>query len=104
MILVLGYYHLPIQPDVVPVSEGAGEVVAIGSNVTRGKGGERVAGAVFPYWMDGPFASDYAAQLGGSLDGMLKEYAVLPEEGVVHIPGHLSFEEATAPPLVGVTP
>ena len=103
MILVLGYYPLPIRPDVVPVSEGAGEVVAIGSNVTRVKVGERVAGAVFPYWIDGPFAWDYAAQLGGSLDGMLTEYAVLPEEGVVHIPEHLSFEEAAALPLVGVT-
>jgi len=103
MILVLGYYPLPIQPDVVPVSEGAGEVVAIGSNVTRVKVGERVAGAVFPYWMDGPFEWDYAAQLGGSLDGMLTEYAVLPEEGVVHIPEHLSLEEAAALPLVGVT-
>ena len=103
MILVLGYYPLPIRPDVVPVSEGAGEVVALGSNVTCVKVGERVAGAVFPYWIDGPFEWDSAAQLGGSLDGMLTEYAVLPEEGVVHIPEHLSLEEAAALPLVGVT-
>ena len=103
MILILGYYPLPIRPDVVPVSEGAGEVVAIGSNVTRVKVGDRVAGAVFPHWIDGPFEWDYAAQLGGSLDGMLTEYAVLPEEGVVHIPEHLSLEEAAALPLVGVT-
>ncbi len=103
MILVLGYYPLPIRPDVVPVSEGAGEVVAIGSNVTRVKVGERVAGVVFPYWMDGPFEWEYAAQLGGSLDGMLTGYTVLPEEGVVHIPEHLSLEEAAALPLVGVT-
>jgi NADPH:quinone reductase-like Zn-dependent oxidoreductase len=103
MILLWGYYPLPIRPDVVPVSEGAGEVVAIGSNVTCVKVGERVAGAVFPHWIDGPFAWDYAAQLGGSLDGMLTEYAVLPEEGVVHIPEHLSLEEAAALPLVGVT-
>src|SRR5258706_2566375 len=58
MILVLGYYPLPIQPDVVPVSEGAGEVVAIGSNVTGVKVGERGAGAVFPYWINGAFAWD----------------------------------------------
>ncbi len=92
LILILGYYPLPIRPDVVPVAEGAGEIVAIGSNVTRVQVGERVAGAAFPYWMDGPFAWDSAAQLGGSLDGMLTEYAVLPEEGVAHIPEHLSFE------------
>lgn len=103
MILILGYYPLPIRPDVVPVAEGAGEVVSIGSDVTRVKVHDRVASVVFPYWIDGPFAWEYAAQLGGSLDGMLREYAVLPEEGVVHIPEHLSFEEAAALPLVGVT-
>jgi NADPH:quinone reductase-like Zn-dependent oxidoreductase len=103
MILIRGYYPLPIRPDVVPVSDGAGEVVAVGEGVSRAKVGDRVAGAVFPYWIDGPFAWDTAAQLGGSLDGMLTEYALLPEEGVVHIPDHLSFEEAAALPCAAVT-
>jgi NADPH:quinone reductase-like Zn-dependent oxidoreductase len=53
--------------------------------------------------MDGPYTRDAADQLGGSLDGMLTEYALLPEEGVVHIPDHLSFEEAAALPCAGVT-
>lgn len=103
MILFLGYYPLPIRPDVVPIAEGTGEVMAIGTQVTRVKVGERVAGVVFPHWMDGPFEWDVADQLGGTLDGMLTEYAILPEEGVVHIPEHLSFEEAAAFPLLGVT-
>jgi len=54
MILVLGFYPLPVRPDVIPVSDGAGEVVAVGSSVTRIKVGDRVAGTVFPYWLDGP--------------------------------------------------
>ncbi|HEX4204758.1 MAG TPA: NAD(P)-dependent alcohol dehydrogenase [Ktedonobacteraceae bacterium] len=103
MILILGYYPLPIRPDVVPVSDGAGEVIAVGEGVTRAKVGDRVAGAVFPHWIDGPFEWEYAAQLGGSLDGMLTEVAALSEEALVHIPDHLSFEEAAALPIAAVT-
>src|SRR5260370_20597233 len=103
MILILGYYPLPVRPDVVPVSDGAGEVMAVGAGVTRAKVGDRVAGVVFPHWLDGPFARDYAMQLGGSLDGMLTEVAVLSEEGIVHIPDHLSFEEASTLPIAAVT-
>jgi NADPH:quinone reductase-like Zn-dependent oxidoreductase len=102
-ILIVGRYPLPVRPDVVPVSDGAGEAVVVGQDVTRVKVGDRVAGVVFPYWMDGPYTRDVAAQLGGSLNGMLTEYAILPEEGVVHIPDHLSFEEAAALPCAGVT-
>jgi NADPH:quinone reductase-like Zn-dependent oxidoreductase len=102
-ILVLGYYPLPIRPDVVPVSDGAGEVVAIGEGVTLAKVGDRVAGAIFPYWHNGPFELHTSDQLGGSLDGMLTEYALLPEEGIVHIPDHLSFEEAATLPCAAVT-
>src|SRR5260370_37233964 len=103
MILILGYYPLPVRPDVVPVSDGAGEVMAVGAGVTRAKVGDRVAGVVFPHWLDGPFAWDYAMQLGGSLDGMLTEVAVFSEEGIVHIPDHLSFEEASTLPIAAVT-
>src|SRR5713226_8001333 len=101
--ILRGYYPLPIRPDVVPVSDGAGWVVAVGSDVTRAKVGDRVADVLFPHWIDGPWAQEYSAQIGGSLDGMLTEYAVLSEEGVVHIPDHLSFEEAAALPCAGVT-
>ncbi|HLV99509.1 MAG TPA: NAD(P)-dependent alcohol dehydrogenase [Ktedonobacterales bacterium] len=103
MILTLGYYPLPVRPDVIPVSDGAGEVVAVGAGVTRAKVGDRIVGAVFPYWTDGPFDLQYAAQLGGSLDGMLTEMAVLSEEALVPIPDHLSFEEAATLPIAAVT-
>src|SRR5229473_1632488 len=101
--ILRGYYPLPIRPDVVPVSDGAGWVVAVGSDVTRARVGDRVADVLFPHWIDGPWAQEYSAQIGGSLDGMLTEYAVLSEEGVVQIPDHLSFEEAAALPCAGVT-
>src|SRR5262245_26081743 len=56
-IISRGRYPLPIKPEVIPVSDGAGEVVAIGDGVTRVAVGDRIAGSIFPYWLDGPFAS-----------------------------------------------
>ncbi|HEY4384787.1 MAG TPA: NAD(P)-dependent alcohol dehydrogenase [Ktedonobacteraceae bacterium] len=102
--ILWGTYPLPIKPDVVPLSDGAGEIVAIGEGVTRAKIGDRVAAAPIPLWTDGPFGGwDYAAQIGGSLDGLLTEYALLNEEWIVHVPDHLSFEEAAALPTAGIT-
>jgi NADPH:quinone reductase-like Zn-dependent oxidoreductase len=101
--ILRGYYPLPIKPDVILASDGAGEVVAVGENVTRAKVGDRIAAAIFPHWIDGPFGLEYSAQLGGSLDGMLTEYALLAEDAAVHIPDHLSFEEAATLPCAAVT-
>lgn len=103
LMVMQGTYPWPVRQDVIPVSDGAGEVVAVGEDVTKAKPGDRVAGAVLPYWTDGPFRWEYSKQLGGSVDGMLTEYALLPEEGVVHIPDHLSFEEAATLPCAAVT-
>jgi NADPH:quinone reductase-like Zn-dependent oxidoreductase len=101
--ILRGYYPLPVKPDVVLASDGAGEVVAVGDNVTRVKVGDRIVAAIFPHWIDGPFGLEYSAQLGGSLDGMLTEYALLPEDAAVRIPDHLSFEEAATLPCAAVT-
>lgn len=103
MILFQGFYPLPVRPDVVPVSDGAGEVVEVGKGTTRVKPGDRVGASIFPHWIEGPFGLENAAQLGGSLDGMLTEYVVLSEEALVPIPDHLSFEEAATLPCAGVT-
>jgi NADPH:quinone reductase-like Zn-dependent oxidoreductase len=103
MILQQGRYPLPVKPDVVGMCDGAGEVAALGSGVTRAKHGDRVIASIFPRWVDGPFGADRAAQLGGSLDGMLTEYIVLHEDAVVAIPAHLSYEEAATLPCAGVT-
>ncbi|TVT58466.1 NAD(P)-dependent alcohol dehydrogenase [Amycolatopsis rhizosphaerae] len=103
LMVLAGNYPLPIRPGVVPGCEGAGEVVAVGADVTRVRPGDRVAATVFPRWLDGPFRRDDAAQLGTMLDGVLTECAVLDEDGVVPIPEHLSFEEAAAFPLAAVT-
>jgi NADPH:quinone reductase-like Zn-dependent oxidoreductase len=104
MILVDNNYPLPVkQPEFVPVCDGAGEVVATGDGVTNVRTGDRVAASVFARWMDGAFSDAFADQLGGSLDGMLQEYALLDADALVPIPAHLSYEEAAAFPCAGVT-
>jgi NADPH:quinone reductase-like Zn-dependent oxidoreductase len=94
----------PTTLGVVPLSDGAGEVAAIGGGVTRVQVGDRIAGCFHPRWFGGPIKPDYLTdRLGANLDGMLAEYAVLSAEALVHIPSHLSFEEAATLPCAAVT-
>ncbi|WP_369174609.1 NAD(P)-dependent alcohol dehydrogenase [Streptomyces sp. R28] len=103
LLVLRGQYALPVKPDVIPVSDGAGEVVAVGPGVRRVRPGDRVTAALFPRWLDGPLEPAYLPQLGGSLDGMLTELAVLPEDALVPIPEHLSYAEAATLPCAAVT-
>src|SRR5215471_12523601 len=98
-----GTYPLPVKADVVMGADGAGEVVELGEGVTRVKNGARVAAAMFPRWIDGPFTLEYAPQLGGSLDGMMTDFIVLHEDALVPIPERLSFEESATLPCAAVT-
>ncbi|MCI3935060.1 zinc-dependent alcohol dehydrogenase family protein [Streptomyces sp. AN091965] len=98
-----GTYVLPVEPDVVPVSDGAGDVVTVGPGVDAIRVGDRVAATLFPSWKDGPFAVEHLAQRGGSLDGMLTEYAVVDADSLVTVPAHLSYEEAATLPCAAVT-
>ncbi|MBX7255404.1 MAG: NAD(P)-dependent alcohol dehydrogenase [Candidatus Hydrogenedentes bacterium] len=105
LLTVQGFYN-PRQPlPLVPLSDGAGEVVAVGPGVTRVKVGDRVAGAFAQGWISGrpSRAKLLDTTLGGPLDGMLREFALLGAEGVVHIPDHLSYEEAATLPCAGLT-
>jgi NADPH:quinone reductase-like Zn-dependent oxidoreductase len=89
---------------IVPVSDGAGEVIAVGARVTRVAVGDRVAAAFFPTWTTGPLSeSHHANALGGSIDGVLAEEVVLPECAWVKIPARFSFEQASTLPCAGVT-
>jgi NADPH:quinone reductase-like Zn-dependent oxidoreductase len=103
LFILKGTYPLPARPGVVPLSDGAGEVVAIGERVTRFKVGDRIAGNYFARWRDGPISLDLFDQLGCALDGMLSEYVLLDQDWAVRIPEHLSWEEAATLPCAGVT-
>ena len=102
--IALGTYRMPVKPNLIPLSDGAGEVVEIGAGVTRVKVGDRVAGCFFQRWIAGPMTADtHASALGGGIDGMLVEYVVLEEHGVVKVPTHLSYQEAATLPCAAVT-
>ncbi|WP_433256734.1 zinc-dependent alcohol dehydrogenase family protein [Streptosporangium sp. CA-135522] len=103
LMVLRGDYVLPVKADVVPVSDGAGDVVAVGPGVHTVQVGDRVMATLFPSWQDGPFGVQHLAQLGGSLDGMLTELAVLEESALVPVPDHLSYQEAATLPCVAVT-
>lgn len=104
--MIMGLYN-PRQPlPLIPMSDGVGEVVEVGAEVTRVKVGDRVAGTFFQGWLGGPPPLDprvIRSTLGGPLDGMLAEQVVLSEEGVVPVPEHLSDVEAATLPCAALT-
>lgn len=88
----------------IPNSDGAGEVLETGLDVTRFKPGDRVAATFFQRWVDGAITpAAMASALGGPLDGMLAERVVLNQHGLVHIPSHLSYVEAATLPCAALT-
>jgi NADPH:quinone reductase-like Zn-dependent oxidoreductase len=104
LMMVLGRYNPKMHLPRIPCSDGAGEVVAVGEGVTRVRTGDRVAGIFMQNWIDGePDAAKIRGALGGDIDGMLAEFVVLREDGVVRVPEHLSYEEAATLPCAGVT-
>jgi len=99
-----GKYPGTADKAVIPCSDGAGEVIAVGEQVTRFRVGDRVAASFFPDWIEGsPTRLNTAVSPGGAIDGMLAEEAVLREDALVAIPKYLSYAEAAAIPCAGVT-
>lgn len=93
----------PGRPGLVPLSDGAGEVVAVGSAVRRWRPGDRVVAIFRQNWLDGAMPEDPGFDLGGGIDGMAAEHVILKEEGLLPIPPSLSFAEAATLPCAGVT-
>ena len=104
LLIVKGLYNPKLKLPRIPCSDGAGEVVAVGEGVTAWKPGDRVAAIFMQNWLDGPpNAAKSRGALGGDIDGMLAEYVVLKDTGLVAIPDHLSFQEAATLPCAAVT-
>lgn len=104
LMMVKGLYNPKLRLPRIPCSDGAGEVVALGPGVTQWQRGDRVAGIFMQNWLDGPPTPEkIRGALGGDVDGMLAEYVLLNENGLVAIPAHLSYQEAATLPCAAVT-
>lgn len=89
---------------VVPLSDGAGEIVEIGKGVTDWSVGDRVALTFFRDWLSGAFdMSFHAAARGGSCDGVLSEFVAAPSHSLVRVPRTLTWEEASTLPCAALT-
>jgi NADPH:quinone reductase-like Zn-dependent oxidoreductase len=92
------------KSPVIPMSDGAGDIVAIGDGVSRVKVGDRVAATFFQNWISDRIDREVmSSDLGGAIDGMLAEYVVLDQQGVVKLPDRLSYVEGATLPCAGVT-
>ncbi|MFE4709249.1 NAD(P)-dependent alcohol dehydrogenase [Paenibacillus sp. NPDC056722] len=99
-----GYFNNGSTAPFIPVSDGAGEIFALGEGADKFQIGDQVAGIFNQKWISGEMLPDYNdGELGGPLDGMLAEYVVLPQEGLVRIPDHLSYVEAASLPCAAIT-
>ena len=99
-----GYGRHSGKLPLIPLSDGAGTVAETGAGVTRVKVGDLVCPAFAQLWVSGVLREDYRpGMLGGPLDGVMQEYMVLPEAGVVKAPTHLSAIEAATLPCAALT-
>jgi len=89
----------------IPLSDGVGIVVATGTAVSRVRLGDRVAPIFYPKWLEGRAAADKMGDaLGGAAaNGVLADYTLLDEASLVHVPAHLTEEEAATLPCAAVT-
>lgn len=106
VMVIEGAYNPRLRFPAIPFSDGAGEIVEIGENVTRWKVGDRVSPIFTQGWIDGEISKEISrTAIGGGKpwDGVLREYAAFDEKGVLAIPEYLSYQEAATLPCAGVT-
>ena len=104
LVTVLGAFGTLYKLPLVPLSDACGEVVAVGPGVTRVKAGDRVASMFFQKWLAGALTREgQASAIGGSLDGVWRDYALLSAEGVSKVPSYLSDAEAATLPCAALT-
>lgn len=104
LMVIRGAYGRGVKLPIIPLSDGAGEIVEIGKSVTRFRIGDRVTPIFMQQWIAGELTPAGAGSaLGGAIDGVLADECVFNEEGLVRIPDGYSFEEAATLPCAAVT-
>jgi NADPH:quinone reductase-like Zn-dependent oxidoreductase len=103
LMLAEGTYPLPAVPGVVPLSDGVGEVTAVGAGVTGVTVGDRVTSTYYLHWTDGPQRLAHVReQYGANHDGWLARYITLEADSVIQVPDHLTDPEAASLTCGGV--
>lgn len=105
LVVVQGSYMPNLPMPYTPLSDAAGEIVAVGTGVTEWSPGDRVAGNYVQSWLSGPATPENLRRnlAGAALPGLAREFSALPADGLVRLPAHLSFEEGATLPIAGVT-
>ena len=102
--VLYGTYVHDIRAGLIPLSDAAGEVIAVGSAVSSFRVGDRVVPNILQRWLTGEKLPAYSGSgLGGSWDGVLRDRAIFGEQGLIKLPHHLSFEEGAALGLPALT-
>lgn len=104
--IATGTYPAPTSPPsgLIPVSDGAGVVLAVGADVKNVRVGDRVVTHMCAGWTHGEIGNEMqATALGGGIDGVLARHTVLDSGNVLAIPEHMSFREASTLPVAGLT-
>lgn len=105
LLFARGIYNPRAKFPAIPLSDGAGEVVAVGEKVSRWKVGDRVCPIFMQGWLSGRRtpAIERTTLGAGDIEGVAREFAAYPEHGLVRIPDHLSYEEAATLPVAALT-
>ncbi|MDJ0633193.1 MAG: NAD(P)-dependent alcohol dehydrogenase [Xenococcaceae cyanobacterium MO_188.B29] len=104
LLIIKGLYNPNLPLPIIPLSDGVGEVVKVGENVTKVQTGDRVASIFMQDWLSGHLSKKAAkSALCGEINGVLAEYVIFPEDSIVSVPQHLTDAEAATLPCAGVT-
>lgn len=94
----------PASFPMVPVCDGAGEIVALGEDVSGWQTGQRVVPHFLPDWQGGAATPQrIAAMRGITRPGSLSEYIVAPAHSLVALPAHLDYVQGATLPIAATT-
>jgi NADPH:quinone reductase-like Zn-dependent oxidoreductase len=106
LLLVKGHYDPKVlsSAPLIPLSDAAGEIVEIATDVSRFKIGDKVASIFFQKWLDGECSQELTkSALGGAVSGVLTNYKIFDQQSLVHLPKGFSYEEGATLPCAAVT-
>lgn len=104
LLMVKGYYNPKLAMPLIPLSDGVGEVLEVGSEVTQFRRGDRVCSTMIPDWDTGtPSPNILHTTLGGPVDGMFSTEVVLPQQAFLKVPERIDTHTAACLPVAGLT-